>query len=286
MLKPTFGIPLAVLLLARRDARAVVTGVVITAAANVPLLAILVRRDAPAVAAGAVTTPAANVPLPASLAKRAGELSTFLGEALSTVGGFHRNPESNPATSSLRIDLSALVSRFLGDPMAGARQLVLALAIIAMSAYVVSAAARVERGGTQGLSATVICLVILLCAYHQAYDLVLLTLPVIALAARRLPAELFSPRLRWALLLLFAGLAGNYASSFGVLERLGIYAPADRATPSAQIAWLLLVTLNGAALLLLFVSYSVATLRLARSSPRAGATITASETWRPREPAT
>lgn len=246
MLKPTFGITLAVLMLARRDVRAVVAGALITAAANVPLLAILVER--------------------------AGGLSTFLRQTMATVAGFQLNAENNPVTSSLRIDLVASVSRFLGEPLPGPGQLALALVVLGVGAYAVSVAARLERGRTQSLSATLICLAILLCAYHQAYDLVLLTLPVVALAARRLPAALFAPWLRWALLLLFAGLAANYASSFGVLERLGIYAPAGRAVPSARFAWLLLVTLNGAALVLLFVSYTVATLRLGRYTPRATAT--------------
>jgi len=136
--------------------------------------------------------------------------------------------------------------------------------VLGVAAYAVTAAERLERGRTRSLSATVICLAILLCGYHQAYDLLLLTLPLVALAEDRLPAGLFTPRQRWVLLLLFAGLAANYASSFGVLERLGIYEPSARAVPSARLAWLLLVTLNGAALVVLFVSYTVATLQLVR----------------------
>ena len=238
MLKPTFGIPLAILMLARRDVRAVVAGVLITAAVNLPLVAIL--------------------------AERAGGLSTFLRQITTTLAGFQLNPEYNPASSSLRVDLVASVSRFLGEPLTGTAQLALALVVLGVAAYAVSTAEGLERGRTRSLSATVICLAILLCGYHQAYDLVLLTLPLVALAARRLPAALFTPRLRWVLLLLFVGLAANYASSFGVLERLGIYEPSARTVPSARLAWLLLVSLNGAALVVLFVSYTVATFRLAR----------------------
>lgn len=44
MLKPSFGLPLAVLMLARGDRRAVTLGAVLTAITNLPLLTVLVQR--------------------------------------------------------------------------------------------------------------------------------------------------------------------------------------------------------------------------------------------------
>jgi hypothetical protein len=241
LMKPTFGIPLALLMLARRDIRAVLAGTAVAAAINIPLLLVLV--------------------------KQAGGVATFFRKAFVIANGFQQDVETNAVTSSLRIDFIAFVSRFLGTPLTVAGQFTLSLLVLCMGAYAVSMAMRLERGGTRNLSATIICLTILLCTYHQAYDLLLLTLPLVALAKCRLPAALFSPRHRWGLLLLFAGLAANYASAFDVLERLGLSTEAGRSLPSRRLEWLLLVTLNGAALALLFLSYTVATFRSARNFP-------------------
>ena len=92
---------------------------------------------------------------------------------------------------------------------------------------------------------------ILLSVHHHAYDLVLLTPPMLVLVADGLPNDLLGSRTRWMLLALFGALALNYASAEAVLSHLRDVRP----------VWLLLASSNGAALLLIFLLYLGATVR-------------------------
>jgi hypothetical protein len=87
----------------------------------------------------------------------------------------------------------------------------------------------------------------------------LLTLPFIAVLHRRLPAAFSAPHVRWPLIGLFTILAWNYLLRGSVV----------RPMQAGQEAWLVLTSINGVALLTIFIIYVVVALRTAHGEHRA-----------------
>ncbi len=232
MIKPTFGFPLAVLMLARGDTRAVLLGCGIAGAVNLPLLAIAAGR------AGGI-----------------GKLAVQIAEVQREV---EMRAWNNPAISIARVDGTALISRLIGVPLTGLAQVPVAMAVLGWAVL----ALRTMRGVTGdrarfSASASIICPAILLCVYHQAYDMVVLTLPAVALAYSLVPGALRTSRLRKFLLGLIVMLAANYAATGAVLDHL---------RPSREL-WLIITSLNGAGLLIFLV---VCSFTVGRSRPEPG----------------
>ncbi|MFQ5666145.1 MAG: glycosyltransferase family 87 protein [Candidatus Binatia bacterium] len=223
-LKPTFGLPLTVLLLARRDIRPVRIGWTIGGILAGGVVAVLVHN--------------------------AGGVEPFLASLGVNSSAFLVNPANQTTSSISRLDALALLGRLLGRTPALAVQLAVGLGILGLGAFVVHRLAdngRDERA--QHLSAAVVCLTVLTCTYHQAYDLLLLAWPVTALAAGRWkPRPRERGMWRWTLLALLAFPAGNYLTSATVIDTIGI----------TGIWWTAVASLNGAALL---AALSVCTLR-------------------------
>jgi len=239
-IKPTFGIPLGVLMLAQRQLRSVFIGLALILAVNSAVAIILIDR------AGGVDQFRAHV-AGAFDASRQGIVET-----------------SNPVMTSLRADAASLIGRARGRPLSAQAQAVVGLAVLA-SAVAVLTMFGSGRGRTpEGLAAGFICVAVLVSGYHQAYDLSLLLLPAVVLArssGRSGPAALpFRPVLLGLLLILGA----NYASSEGALTLLGL----ERETAG----WLVLTSLNSVALLLLYGVYAASLLRLGRTMTRSGGT--------------
>ena len=111
MLKPTWGMPLAILMLVRGDRAAVAAGVFVTLAVNVPLLALIVHR--------------------------AGGVGVFVDRLTSGYRQWQSVSDVSPATSSVRIDAATSLSRFLGHPLGDLSQVALTLLVIAAAAVAV-----------------------------------------------------------------------------------------------------------------------------------------------------
>src|SRR5262249_55348953 len=80
-----------------------------------------------------------------------------------------------------------------------------------------------------------ICLTVLLATYHQAYDVLLLAQPAVALGTGRWGrGAVASPALRYGVLALLAVPAVNYAATNTVATRLGIGSPAWVAVTAAN----------------------------------------------------
>jgi hypothetical protein len=235
MLKPTYGVPLAALMLVRGDVRAVASGATIAAAINVPLLWLLVQR--------------------------AGGIGAFVEDLGGTLEASSTSLiVANPATSVYRIDLIALLSRLAGQPLSAVAQVLVTLAVLIVAGFTVRRVA--GRGSAEAtLSTSIICLAVLVSVYHQVYDLLLLTLPFVALVYRRLPAALLLPRFRWQALGIFALLAANYVSGNSVLRRLQLVTEVGGGVLMPKAGGLLVGSINGLALLLLFAYYCRAGLR-------------------------
>jgi len=230
MIKPTFGVPLAALMLARGDVRPVAVGVVLAAVPSLVATAVLVH------VAGGIG------PLIESLRADL---------AFSAYGSF---TDVRALTSRSRIDIVTLVAHLAGRDLGRAVGTGLGLVVVGLGCVTVARLARRgERAGLPPITTGVVCMTMLLCTYHNAYDGVLLTLPAVQLALAPPPPLLARPGLRRLMLLLVLVPAVNYLGTTTMLATLGI--------PESLQA--LPIVLNAAALLVALVLY----LRLAWQIP-------------------
>jgi hypothetical protein len=209
-LKPTFGGPAALLLLARGDARVV----------------------ARALAMAAVASAIVSVPL----AWAAGGIGSLVASLWGNYAMWDQTFVSS-ARSIFRIDALAFFGRLLGRNLTTVEDLALTTIIMGLGALGIRRLARAERDGGDVLSASLACVTILAGTYHQAYDGLILAGPAIAVAGGlgRGPARL-------VLAAAIALPAVNYLATDSAVERLQI----------EGASWVLLGSLNGAALLLAF----------------------------------
>jgi hypothetical protein len=225
--KPTFGIPVGVLMLAAGYRRAVAVAVVLSVAVNLPIFALL--------------------------AHRAGGVEPFFAHLLGGYEAWKDIPGLNPATS-LRIDATALLSRFFGHSLSNASQLLLAACILG------AAAAGIRRSGReeplQDVAIGLYCLATLLVGYHMGYESVLLTAPLLGLFVRGLPAA--KPWLVRLFIILFLIPALNWVTTVKVIAALR----------PAHLLWVLLASIDGVCVGLLFVGYFVLALRTGATKTR------------------
>jgi len=228
--KPTFGLPLAALMLARGDLKAV--GV------------------------GALTGFTLNLIPAAILADRIGGFRFYLQSQVNAYYLYTGGSDSTPAHTLYRIDLVALAGRVAGRPLALVEELVIIFVVLTVAALLVRRLRRsVTTSDHQPLSDAIISMAVLLCVHHLDYDLLLLVFPLLALVYRRLPGLLEDRRVRGVTLGLFAVLGLNYVSTRSVLDRFALQ-PAT--------AWLL-VSINSVVLVLIFTIYAVAAWRVTRA---------------------
>lgn len=213
--KPTFGLPIGALMLARGDVRTVVAGLLLAAAASAAVLPMLIQS--------------------------AGGVAPFVTSLRENAMGFDLDPTANAVTSPHRIDAVALATRWIGHPLGPAGELAILFGILGLSAVAIRRLARAGRGdGRRLLSANLICVATLSCVYHLGYDLVLLTLPLTAtaIAPRQLPPQACAG-LRWSLVAALAVPAFNY-----LVPDTGL-----RLFATTPGAWSAITSLNGVAVL-------------------------------------
>jgi hypothetical protein len=227
-LQPTLGLPLAFLMLWQRQWRAVLAGLGIAALLSAAAIA--------------------------RLATAAGGVMPWLRSVRATYVATQANPAASLSSSWCRIDLPAVIARATGwEPGAGA-QLVICVALLSASAWCLHHLARCPDPSARRLSTMVTCLAVLVCAYHQAYDLLLLAVPLTALVTRGAGAAP-SPLVRWLLVALLALPCVNYLAGAAAIERLHI----------TGLAWRAVTSVNGLALL----SALLISLRMALQQPAA-----------------
>lgn len=209
-LKPTFGVPAAILLLARGDAR-------------------VVGR---AFAMAAVASAIVSVPL----MRAAGGIRPLLASLWGNYAMWDQTFVSS-AQSIFRIDVLAFVGRLLGRNLVTVEDLVLTTTILGLGALGIHRVTRPEGDGDDALAASLACLTILASTYHQAYDGLILAGPAVAVAR-----GLVQGPTRLALAAALALPAVNYLATDSAVARLHI----------DGTAWVVLGSLNGAALLVAF----------------------------------
>lgn len=221
-MKPTYAVPLALLMLARGDWRPVLIGTALA------LVGAGLGAVGPVRAAGGAAAFAALLP--------------------DNYAAFAAQGSADAAVSLHRIDAGVLLGRLLGRPPGALLDAVLFVSIVAIGGLALRRAAR----GDVALSAGVACSTILACVYQASYNLVLLTLPAVALL-RAAPDRAWPrrPWLRTLLGLAYCGLATNYLASENA-ARLLDFGGALRALVGA---------LNSIGVLALFAIYCSVALR-------------------------
>jgi len=194
-LKPTFGGPLAILMAARRDFRAVIIGL----------------------ALGGLGALGPTV----ALVHNAGGLTPFTASLQASHRSYEEDPYVNPASSRERIDSAVLAGRLAGPAFGTQAEFALTLLLVGIGAAALWRLSAGETGSTRVQSAGLVCLTIAVCIYHQAYELALLAMPLVACcytaSARRMNVD---TQLRWLLIALLAAPMANYLMSSSVLSRL------------------------------------------------------------------
>jgi hypothetical protein len=221
LLKPNFGLPLMVLMLARGQFAGVAVGAGVTGLLNVVAMRGLVTQS--------------------------GGLAQFLTLFHGTGDRLHTSAHLGSELNVFRVDGVGLVSRLweiplglVGSLIAGAGMLGLIVIVLHRRA-VRPALERPFDASVVGL----ICSGILVSIYHIGYDLLLLTWPFVALVRQVGAAPRAASGWQWLQLGLLAVLAGNYVTSFSMLDALGA-----RGGPL-----LVLASLNSLALVALFGLY-------------------------------
>lgn len=219
LIKPTYGLPLALLMFARGYRRVVVLGLAIGAAVNLPLVMLLASWE--------------------------GGTRPFLTSLITGYQAWQNVGEVGPASSPHRVDAVSTISRFLGAPLTDWAQIAVPLLILVVAALVLR---RRDSRGSSPLSSVdlgIMFLAVLLSSHHVGYDLLLLTSPFVALLVRPEPPMARWAPARWLLVGLFAVPALNWASTHAVLA----------AWQPSRTAWLIVTSANGLCLALLFVAY-------------------------------
>ena len=219
LLKPTFGVPLLPVLLARGAGRAVAWGLGLAVALNVPILLILLRRE--------------------------GGVAAFLTSVAQSVHASNSNPAAHSIHAVWRVDLIATISRLLDHPLGFFPGLLVSTMVLVLAVVTIRRLVHSSGSAQQRLMDALVCCAVLLSLYHQAYDLLLLALPAAGLA--RLLYEGRRNVIHIAQFVLFAILALNYFTTQAALTAMEL-------TSGLR---LMILTANGLALAGLFGLYLV-----------------------------
>jgi hypothetical protein len=217
-IKPATGIPLALLMLAAGAQLAVLVG----AAAAVLVGGIALLRIVPG----------------------AGGIGPFLASLDGAYTAFTANPASAAATSPYRVDVAAVVSRLLGWSLGLEAQLVIMVAVLAIAAIALRRLAPRTDDETDVLAASLMCVAVLVCAYHPSNEAILLALPIVMIGRRVLAHGSHASALEWVLLIAAAAPAANYLIMGSVVARMH----------PGGIVWLTATSLSGVALLVAFAA--------------------------------
>jgi hypothetical protein len=154
------------------------------------------------------------------LVQSAGGWDAFLESLRENVGGWHGLQEARGATGILSIDTIALIDRV--HDVSPLTELVIGIVILSIGVAAVAYASRSATTSPLLVECTA-AVTMLTFAHHQYYDVLLLALPLTALASRRLvlPDDPHGGR-RIVLLALLAIAFFNHAASYTVLDGLGI----------------------------------------------------------------
>jgi Glycosyltransferase family 87 len=232
MYKLTYGVPIALLMLAAGYARSVAIGGLVAGTLNLPPFLLLTLR--------------------------AGGVEQFMRKLLAGFHDWESLPGMDPGSSLSavtynRTDVATLVSRFVGYSVSPAISLVLAAAVLAAAGFALYRLRRHDGKMAADLSLGLICLGTLIAVYHMTYDLVLLIAPVAALVACGLPRPAPAGG-QIGFLILFAIPGLNWLLTDSVLH----------AWQPPHAVWLAVASTNTLCLVALFIGYLALALAYSR----------------------
>jgi hypothetical protein len=219
-MKPTFGVPLAVFLLADGAVRVAIVGGLIGTAAGLLAGSVAVRN--------------------------AGGLAPFVASLRDNLGEWTNFQEASGATGIYSVDAVALFDRIRDLPPVV--EAIMSAAILGVGALAV---ARLRgRDSAALLAASVVSLTTLVFTHHQIYDALLVALPLVAFASGQVstPAGPIGPWLRWGLVALLSVPLASYLGTYQAMTAFGITGAARLVAVSAAgaavlMAWLAVVAL-------------------------------------------
>jgi len=230
LLKPTYGVPVSALLLARKEIRVVLLGGVIAGLISAgPMVALIHAAGGPA---------------------------NWVASLRDSYAGFTADPSAGATSSPDRVDAAVLAARLLGHAPSAAEAIGISVLVLGLGALAVWRLRDAANEGARTLSNGLACLTVLTCMYHQAYDILAVTLPLTALATKRWAPASVRPALRWLLLVMLSIPAANYLCAGRILSSLDVTGP----------GWKALTAVNGAALTAAWCVYLLVALRNARES--------------------
>ena len=218
--KPTYILPLIVLMLCRRNYRAVVTGLALCTVGGLIGLGWLASFSSPM------------------------EVVAGINEGRMAL---HDDPTEDPINTWTRLDTVGVVSKVMGWKPNDLVYLGSMLIMLAVPGWVIFKASPHEQNrGATGLTATIACLTILVSIYHHSYDSLLIAVPWMGIAFFRSVSPSAMPE--WArrvLAVLLATPLANYLSTRIFQQKTGL-------EPQGWI-WEVLTSVNGGCLLLALV---------------------------------
>jgi hypothetical protein len=233
--KPTYGAPLVVLLLARGRYRTVLRGTAIAVALVLPALP--------------------------SLAGAAGGLVPLVRSMFASYTIMEKDHAANAATSVIRLDTPAIVARLSATSPSDPVEAAIGIGVLAVGCLVWRRLARDPSPEGRMAGITTAILTLMLCTYHLAYDGILLAIPAAAFFLgvrpdRPGPGWAFVPP---AILALVFVPAVNYLATDTMMERFAF-------APGLETA---ITVANGVALFTLWVTVVLAALRREAAPARA-----------------
>ena len=231
-IKPNYALPIFLLLLVRRDFRAVAFGVLLGGTGTVAMTLALMNNF------GGVG---------------------FLEDLVAKYGSLKAHPGiAHVELASGRIDAISILLRAAGPASPGFAKLLIGGGALALGgAAVYGLSHRRDEHSARGVSAALICLTTLACVYHNSYDALLLFLPVVASIAARASAWHDLGRLRWPIAAMLCFPLVNYFGTLQFTSRLGI--------GGAGLS--LVMGLNAIAILLALALSAIASARRIENAP-------------------
>ncbi len=218
--KPTYILPLIVLMVCRRNYRAVIAGLVLCTIGGLVGLGWLVSFASPA------------------------EVVAGINEGRMAL---HDDPTEDPINTWTRLDSVGTISKVVGWKPNDGGYLSSMMFMLAIPGWVIFKVAANERNrGATGLTAMIVCLTILVSIYHHSYDSLLIAVPWIGLTFfRSIDQHELPDWARTVTAVLLAVPLANYLSTRVFQQKMGL-------DPQGPV-WEILTSANGVCLLLALV---------------------------------
>ena len=220
--KPTYVIPLTLLMLARRDFKTVAIGVVLTSVFAIGCFGWLASHS---------------------------DFGSVIEGIRSGQEAFHDDPTEEPANTWTRIDVAGMVAKMMHRVPGNVEYLTVMMGLLVLPCLALwrlsarELTTQEQDSGAAGLSAMIVLLAMLVTIYHHSYDCIIVAVSLFAmlLNSRRLVSGMSRPTAILIAMLLAVPMF-NYASTRAVRNKLGF--------EQQDVVWQAITLLNGACLTL------------------------------------